>query len=170
MAQSELFLASVTVPEPKWIAPAKTAAERAIALDERDPDAHAILGNIHLWRDWDAAGAERELHRALVLDPGPSAYERWYALAASVLGRYGKALEELAIGEMANPASEVIKAELGRLHYELGHWDDAWRYAQEALPLAPQYQPTHLLLGFTNKSATIRLQSLNSRLVCRLRR
>jgi TolB-like protein len=147
LAQSKLFLASITVPEPKWIPPAKSAAERAIALDERDPDAHAILGNIHLWRDWDAAGAERELHRALVLDPGPSAYERWYALAASMLGRYDKALDELAIGEMANPTSEVIKCELGRLQYELGHWNEAWRYAQEALPLGPQYQPTHLLLG-----------------------
>src|SRR5258708_30685325 len=52
---------------------------------------------------------------------------------------------------MANPGSEVIKAELGRLHYELGHWDDAWRYAQEALPLAPQYQLTHLLLGLLHE-------------------
>ncbi len=151
LAQSELFLASITVPDPKWIAPAKSAAERAIALDDRDPDAHAILGNIHLWHEWDAAGGERELHRALVLEPGRDAYERWYALAASMLGRYDKALEELAIGEMANPGSEVIKAELGRLHYELGHWDDAWRYAREALPLAPQYQPTHLLLGLLHE-------------------
>jgi TolB-like protein/tetratricopeptide (TPR) repeat protein len=151
LAQSELFLASITAPEPKWIAPAKEAAERAIALDERDPDAHAILGNIHLWREWDPAGGERELYRALVLDPGTSAYERWYALAASVLGRHDKALEELAIGEMANPGSEVIKTELGRLHYELGHWDEAWRYAQKALPLAPQYQLTHLLRGLLHE-------------------
>ncbi len=43
---------------------------KAIGLDEQLAEAHISLGNIKHFYDWDWAGAEQELKRALELDPG----------------------------------------------------------------------------------------------------
>ena len=48
---------------------AKAAAKTALRLDGSLAQGHAALGYIHLVYDWDAAGAERELQRALQLNP-----------------------------------------------------------------------------------------------------
>ena len=45
--------------------------ERAIALDDRSADAHASLGFVKYNYEWDWAGAERALRRAIELNPEP---------------------------------------------------------------------------------------------------
>jgi eukaryotic-like serine/threonine-protein kinase len=47
----------------------KAAALKAIELDDGLADAHAALGGVLLWHDWDWAGAEREIKRALEINP-----------------------------------------------------------------------------------------------------
>ena len=42
---------------------------KAIALDEKDADAHCYLSEAKRVLDWDLAGADTELKRALELDP-----------------------------------------------------------------------------------------------------
>jgi serine/threonine-protein kinase len=55
---------------PAQVAPtAKAAAQKAIELDEGLAEAHAALGGVLLWHEWDWAGAEREIRRALELNP-----------------------------------------------------------------------------------------------------
>ncbi len=45
------------------------AASKAVALDERDAEAHCYLGEAKRVLDWDFAADEAELKRALQLDP-----------------------------------------------------------------------------------------------------
>jgi hypothetical protein len=55
---------------PSAVAPkGKAAALKAIELDEGLAEAHAALGGGLLWHDWDWAGAEREIKRALEINP-----------------------------------------------------------------------------------------------------
>lgn len=49
---------------------ARTAANRALELDEADAEAHASLAFIKYRFDWDWTGAEIEFKRALALNPG----------------------------------------------------------------------------------------------------
>ena len=48
---------------------AKSAVERALALDPASPEAHAVVAMIKFNFDWDLAGAEREIKEALRLNP-----------------------------------------------------------------------------------------------------
>ena len=58
-SQTSMLPASAVAPK------GKAAALKAIELDEGLADAHAALGGVLLWHDWDWAGAEREIKRAL---------------------------------------------------------------------------------------------------------
>lgn len=73
---SDLYLA------PRQAMPlSRGASERAIQLDESLAEAHASLGVVKMVYDWDFPGAERELRRALELDPNN-------AVAHMRLGQY----------------------------------------------------------------------------------
>lgn len=140
LAESELFLASLLPDRAKEnVERARTEATRAIELDERVPEAHAVLGNIFLWRDWNFVSAERELMRALELQPGPSAYERWYAIAAELRGHAPAALEELEFGELVNPRSETIQCEIAGALLQLGQHLQAQRKVEACLAISPGY-------------------------------
>src|SRR6266550_3091746 len=63
------FLADVYIKPLDAYPASKEAALKAIALDEKDAEAHCYLSESKRVLDWDVAGAEAELNRALELDP-----------------------------------------------------------------------------------------------------
>ncbi|MFN7992233.1 MAG: winged helix-turn-helix domain-containing protein [Bryobacteraceae bacterium] len=137
LAASELFLESIEGPAQGRLARTKSEAERAIALDDRLFDAHALLGNIYLNHEADSAAAERELKRALVLQPGHSPYEYWYAQAAILNGHFTDALEELEIGRMVNPGSDTIRMATALVYLAMRQPEEAERWARQAVELGP---------------------------------
>ena len=88
--QSTFFRAPLEVM-PK----AKTAATRAIELDDSLAEAHAALGYVKLTFDWDWPGAEREFRRALDLNANLAGAHAGYAHYLLTLGRSEDALREL---------------------------------------------------------------------------
>ena len=58
---------------------ARAAALSALKLDDSLADAHAALGTIHLFYDWDGPAAERELRRAIQLNPSLASAHLSYA-------------------------------------------------------------------------------------------
>jgi TolB-like protein/Tfp pilus assembly protein PilF len=71
---------------------AKAAALKAIALDDTSAEAHAVLGGIKTWTDWDWAGAEIEWRRALELDLNHAATHSSFAHFLAITGRPGEGL------------------------------------------------------------------------------
>jgi TolB-like protein len=70
LAGMYLMASQSSMIPPNQTAPlGKAAAARAIELDEGLAEAHAALGGVLLWHDWDWAGAEREIKRALEINP-----------------------------------------------------------------------------------------------------
>ncbi len=69
-AQCMLISAVLQAAPPAQIAPlARAAALRALELDENLAEPHVSLARVLFWHDRDPAGAERELHRAIQLNP-----------------------------------------------------------------------------------------------------
>jgi TolB-like protein/Flp pilus assembly protein TadD len=75
---------------------AKTAAAKAIELDDSLAEAHASLGYVKLTFDWDWAGAGQEFRRALELNPNLASGHAGYAHYLLTLGRSEEAIQELA--------------------------------------------------------------------------
>jgi TolB-like protein/Flp pilus assembly protein TadD len=84
---------------------AKRAAETAVRLDDGLADAHAELGYVHLVYDWDGAGAERELLRALDLNPTHAPARLSYAAYLSSQGRCDGAREQVGRAVQLDPLS-----------------------------------------------------------------
>lgn len=80
----------------------KWAAERALALDEKSPEAHVALGVSMWWkRNW--PGVDRELRRAIALDPNDAVAHTYYSVLLSGLGRVDEAVRESRRGYELEP-------------------------------------------------------------------
>lgn len=69
-------------------------AEKAIEIDDTLAAAHAELGFITFWYDWDWGASENKLKRALELDPDSADTHLFYAHLLSNAGRHAEALVE----------------------------------------------------------------------------
>jgi len=92
---------------------ALAAAKKAVELDDSSADAHASLAFATFYGSFDAAGAEREFRRALVLNPNDARAHHWYATFLYAEGRYAEALGQIEIAQQLDPASSAILADKG---------------------------------------------------------
>src|ERR1041384_6306472 len=72
---------------------AKAAAERGLAIDETQAEAHAMLGAVDD-REWNWAAAEREFQRALELNPSDARTRVLYGIHLEFVGRMKEALDQ----------------------------------------------------------------------------
>ena len=69
-AQCMIFGAAMQLVPPTQLAPvARAAALKALELDESLAEPHVSLARVLFWHDRDPVGAERELRRAIQLNP-----------------------------------------------------------------------------------------------------
>lgn len=74
----------------------RSLGEKALALDPNLAPAHALLGAVRHFGDWDWAGAEAALRRAIALNPS---YAYAYFMLAEVLNVQNRHAEALATAE-----------------------------------------------------------------------
>jgi TolB-like protein/Tfp pilus assembly protein PilF len=125
------------IPVEAGYAQAKATAERALALDPKQSEAHAVLGRIADAYDWDFAAAEAHFGRALEANPGDA---RARSLRAWLLMRLGKPEESLREARRAtelDPVSVAAYNNLGAMYSYAGQPQRAVEMLQAALALAP---------------------------------
>ena len=82
---------------------ARNYATQALALDATLAEAHAILGEVALTKDWNFSQAEEQLHYAVELDPNHAIYHQWLSILFGVERKYDLALSEIDKAHAANP-------------------------------------------------------------------
>lgn len=87
----QAFLRASGRDEP--LAKARAAVDRALELDPDLAEAHLALGLVRFFFEWDWAGAESELRRALELNPGSRAAHEEYGWFLTSMGRLDEGLE-----------------------------------------------------------------------------
>jgi TolB-like protein/Flp pilus assembly protein TadD len=126
---------------------AREAAERALQLNPRLAEAHAVLGNVAMSYDWDLATAEKELRRAVELNPiDPNAHE-WYCHLLIVEGRNPEALAEARHALDLDPVSPLFHTVLAETYYFGRAFDASIEEAQQVVKLHPDFLPAHYWLG-----------------------
>jgi TolB-like protein/Flp pilus assembly protein TadD len=127
----------------EMIPKARAAAEKALALDEASPEAHAALGHVKAFHDFDSIGAERSYRRALELDPGAVPIYEWYGKFLACYGRVDEALEQLRWAQSLDPVSPLLNANVALVLYVGRKYDEAIENYRGALAMDPNYYWTH---------------------------
>jgi len=131
--------AYASVPTEEALTRGKTAAAKALALDEGLASAHYALATAHTWYDWDWAGAEREFRRGLELNPNDALGRNWYGGYLSLLGRHDQAIAEHERAQQLDPLSLIVNANLTRALYWARRYDEAIAQARRTLELDPSF-------------------------------
>jgi TolB-like protein/Tfp pilus assembly protein PilF len=126
---------------------ARTAAEKALAIDDSLAEAHSSLAFIRLYYDWDAASSEIEFKRALELDPGYAPARYWHASWLICTGREEEAIAEDRRAIEIDPLSVFPNTHLGWMLFFGERYDEAVEQLRKSLELNPSMMLAHWLLG-----------------------
>jgi len=123
------------MPTREGMSRMKTAARRALELDDTLAVTHVRMADALCFEAWDWAGAEREFLRALELDP-ENAEALWrYGLFLWSRLRNEEALARLRRALALDPFSLDANWFLGWVHLAMGRWVEAEEVARRMLAM-----------------------------------
>jgi tetratricopeptide (TPR) repeat protein len=140
-------LSSLYLPPEVAMPKARAAALKALRLDEGLSEAHTWLGMIQLYFDWDWSGAERELRRAMELNPNSADARVLYQHYLLTLGRIDEALREAARSTELDPLSVHVLAEAQFANLIARKNDEAIAIGRRLEVIEPRFGTSHLYSG-----------------------
>jgi len=140
--------ALIGVQPPREAFPrAKSAARRALEIDDRQAEAHAALAWTSYVYDWDWQTAEREFKRALELNPRYAPAHIWYSHYLESVGRLEESFAESKRALDADPLGLIINVHLGWYYLFTRKYDLAIEQLQKTLELDPNFILARMFLG-----------------------
>jgi len=134
-------------PAREYMPKAKEAALKALALDDKLAEAHASLGQISDYYDYDFATAEREYRRAIELNPNYATAHQWFAEHLSALKRNDDAITEIKRALDLDPMSVIMNRIYGDILVDGRKYDEAIAQYKKTLDLDPNFPTAHYFLG-----------------------
>ncbi|HET7107497.1 MAG TPA: winged helix-turn-helix domain-containing protein [Candidatus Acidoferrum sp.] len=116
---------------------ARQAVERALALNPNLAEAHAQMGRIHQQVDFDWAGADASIQRAIALEPGDPDTVRLAVFSAALLGHLDEALQLAHRAVDLDPLNATSWEQLAETEYFMGQLDKAVADSKKGLELSP---------------------------------
>lgn len=150
LAESYLFLQGFGGAAGKDVIPkVKSALKRALAIDEKQAEAHQLLAQAMFWFDWDWSGAEREFRRARELSPNiRGSFFANYAALLAASGRFDDALAEVKRINDLDPDPGRANFGLGFILYWARRHNEAIEHYRKPIEANPQAPISHFYLGF----------------------
>lgn len=151
LADAYTLAASAEYGGGRWarsMAQAKSAATRALALDDELAQAHASLALVHFRLDWNWALAEAEFRRAIGLNPRDADVRHAFAFYLMAMGRRRDACDEAAEAYRLQPMSLIIGTGLGRILHFAGENDRAVDQFDRVRELEPSFAQAHFDASF----------------------
>ncbi|HEY6944308.1 MAG TPA: tetratricopeptide repeat protein, partial [Candidatus Acidoferrum sp.] len=136
------------VPPGEVFPKARTAAEKALALDDFLAEAHTSLAYVKFSYDWDWSGAETEFQRAIALNPNYAIAHHWYGQFLRLMGREEDSMLEGQKALDLDPRSLIINVEAGLPYHYSGKYDEALSHFRKALELDPNFALAHHDIGW----------------------
>jgi TolB-like protein/DNA-binding winged helix-turn-helix (wHTH) protein/Tfp pilus assembly protein PilF len=133
-------------PPTEFMPRARAAAQRALELDERLPEAHTALAVIAQNYDWDWPTAEKEYRRAIALNPNYATGHHWYAECLALQGRFDEAFPEIEMARQLDPLSLIIATDYGAILYFSRQYDRAIEQFRAVLEMEPNFPRAHMLV------------------------
>ena len=124
--------------DPKvYIPRARTAALKAIELDDQLSEAYASLARIQSFYERDFPTAEGTFRRSIELKPDYANARMWYSQHLSVLGRHDEALEQARKALESEPLSLPVNRVTGGCLAFSGQFGEAEKQYRKTIELYP---------------------------------
>ena len=130
---------------------ARSLAATAVELDPSSGAAHAALGSVKQYFEWDWVGAADEFRRATALDPGSSTVHRAYGSFLSSTGSTRAAVDQLRLAQRLDPVSPSINVETAWVLYLARDFDAAHDQCWQVLALEPSFGAAQHMLGLVHE-------------------
>jgi TolB-like protein/Flp pilus assembly protein TadD len=142
-----LSIAYSLLPSKEYFVKVRTAALRALALDDTLAEPHLLLAAVKAAYEWDWHSSEKEYLRALSLDPNFAAAHQRYALQLMWAGRFEDALAEIKRARELDPLSPVLDTDECEILYNARQFQRAIAHCLTAIERNPAFFKAHRVLG-----------------------
>jgi tetratricopeptide (TPR) repeat protein len=139
-----------------WMVPAEAGekarlnAIRALDIDGSIAEAHASLGLFHINHGWDFEQGEKELKKAMELNPNYVPAYHWYAVLLNFQLRYEEGIVVIRRALALDPYSLVIRQSVGVTLFGLGRHEEALDMLRRVEEESPGLPSVHYWLAVVN--------------------
>jgi tetratricopeptide (TPR) repeat protein len=149
LADSYNFLGAfgIAILSPDEAMPkAKSAALKALEVDDSLSEAHASLAFVELYYEWDWAGAEKFSRRAIELNPNYASAYQWYSHLLMSGGRTSDAISAAKRAAEIDPLSLPAVLNVGWQYHWAREYDSAVEQLRRVLQINPNFEQAHWAL------------------------
>jgi TolB-like protein/Tfp pilus assembly protein PilF len=136
----------VPIPLSETTPKAKTYAVRALAIDDTQAEAHALLAYAHD-AEWEWAAAGQEFERALELNPNLSRTHVLYAIHFNYLGNSEQAITHYRRAVDLDPLNLNANEDLAFGYFFSKQYDQAIEQEKKTLEIDPTFAAAHFDLS-----------------------
>ncbi|MBZ5563531.1 MAG: tetratricopeptide repeat protein [Acidobacteriia bacterium] len=119
------------------------AAKKALEIDDTVAEAHSMLGTVLWMHDWDWAGAEPELKRAIELSPSFADAAENYAWYLALMGRRDESLREAKRALELDPVSVNAYRAVAATYFWARQYDQSIEYIRKWIEIYPSSQEAY---------------------------
>jgi DNA-binding winged helix-turn-helix (wHTH) protein/TolB-like protein/Tfp pilus assembly protein PilF len=135
------------LPPNEAFPPAEDAAKKALNLDHDLAEAHATLGFVYFYYDWNGVAAEREFRLALASNPNYAMAHSWNGQNLAAMQRFSEAVTETKLAQQQDPLSLIVSSNAGQVLSLAGKSTWAIETLNKALEIDPNFPRLHFRLG-----------------------
>ena len=139
---------------------AKSAARKALELDNTLAEAYAVLGSEKV-QEWDFTGAENDFKRAVELDPNYATARQWYSQLLARFGRHDEAIAEIKKAYELDPFSPAINVNFGNRYLQAGRDDEAIAQYKKFIETEPNVGFAYYFLAYAYARKEMFEEALN---------
>jgi len=146
LAQAHVILPVAADAAPQQAFPAaERAAMQALALDPHSAEAHAAVGSLRFWNDWNWRASEEHCRRAIARNPSYSRAHQVLGRMLTNIGRFDEAIAEIDVARRLDPFAPLINTLAADFHFQARRYDEVPALIRRALEFDPNFWVTHVV-------------------------
>jgi TolB-like protein/Flp pilus assembly protein TadD len=146
LAQAHVILPVAADTAPRQAFPeAERAAMQALALAPDCAEAHAAVGSLRFWHDWNWQASEAHCRQAIAVNPSYSRAHQALGRTLTNIGRFDQAIAEIDIARQLDPFAPLINALAVDFHFQARRHDEVPALIRRASEIDPNFWVTHVV-------------------------
>lgn len=125
---------------------AEKYARKAVAMDDNNPQAHTVLGQLY-FTNWNWEDAGEELKRAIALNPSSAIAHQNYSSYLMLQRKFAKSIAEIKKARDLDPLSIFIRTQVGWPYWYSGRYAEALQIWTDVVDLEPNFALAHYNRG-----------------------